>query len=141
MSSITIPGRKKTGNYRYSEDEALWHSANPAPSQAAMKPWKSDILSSLKKDIDQEYSAIQDCLDGKIEEPRTNIRTVKGIEYSESLYYFRFPEFFEEEIEKLQHCLGDDLRDTDIAWINNTKQLIKKYHAILFKNKTVNKAG
>ena len=70
-----------------------------------MPPSRNTLLAWLQEDITKEFDVIQDWLNGKndakTDEPRMNIEIVNGIQYDNQLFYFQFPEKFDEETAEL----------------------------------------
>jgi len=121
---------------RYAQEEARQKAEGKWTSAALKKQEKSEALSVYKEWFDEEYRAIQDYLNGKIKEPKITEKRGKYL-YSDPLLYFECPEIFEKHIAGLSDdkCLFGDLSDIELAWIESARQLIKKYHAIVYENK------
>jgi hypothetical protein len=103
--------------------EGKWQSA------AKAKAWKRDMLDLIKRQANEEFDAIQDYQNGKIDQPVTCMMK-RGKQIAEPLFYFENPEIFESEIANLDNCLGE-LTYADQAWINNTRKLIKMHRAVV----------
>ena len=110
---------------RATEEEELAKARGTWASAAKWTQSKTSALSTIKDDVNKEFNAIQDFLSGKISEPKT--------EYG-NCWYFEEPETFEKEIAALgdETQIHGDLSETDIAWIENTRLLISKYHGIVY---------
>ena len=100
-------------------------------SEANMKASKTTMLSIIKEQANKEFNALQDYLNGKIDEPKKT-RIIGNVVSEDNLLYFEYPAEFEKDIAGLENDLGD-LSDSDLAWIENTKNLIQKYHAVVYK--------
>jgi hypothetical protein len=78
--------------------------------------YKNEILPDIKEKFEKELSQYKDFLDGK-----------RGIYF----YYFSDPRLFELDIKDL---LSDDhpgkLSPADLAWIEDTRELVKKHNAV-----------
>ena len=125
-----VAGRK---NWTYASEESEWHTDHSDTTAARMKPFKAEMLSIIKTRVNREFNALQDYLSGKIKKPEI-VTVINEIEYPESLLFFENPEIFEEEVSALDDDLGE-LSETDLAWIKNTRELIRKYHVLVYENK------
>ena len=107
---------------RATEEEELAKVRGTWTSAAKWTQSKTSALSVIKDDVNKEFTAIQDFLSGKTDEVK-------------DLFYFRYPESFEKHIAALddETEIHGDLSDADLAWIENTRMLINKYHGIAFK--------
>ena len=111
---------------RATEEEELAKARGTWVSAAKWTQSKTSALSVIKDDVSKEFNAIQDFLSGKTSEPKTAYG---------NCWYFEELETFEKEIAALddETQIHGDLSETDIAWIENTRLLISKYHGIVYQ--------
>jgi len=111
---------------RATEEEELAKARGTWVSAAKQTQSKTSALSTIKDDVNKEFNAIQDFLSGKTSEPKTAYG---------NCWYFEELETFEKEIAALddETQIHGDLSETDIAWIENTRLLISKYHGIVYQ--------
>jgi hypothetical protein len=122
---------------RVAEEEARQTANGTWKSEARFTLSKSSWVAYIREKADKEFAAIQDYLSGKISEPK-KIYTFCNKRYENSLLYFEYPEDFEEDIADLydEKRTHGDLCEEDMAWIENTRLLIAKYHGIVYKGET-----
>ena len=130
MTTFTEQLERYNEALRQCENEERQRAAGTWTSAARSKANKREMLSLIKTAMVKEFTAAQDYLSGKIPEPKTE-RIIGGKVYKEELYYFAYPQMFEDDIKTLDDNFGE-LSDIDFAWIKNTRALIKKYYAILY---------
>jgi|GEM_PF-422520 len=120
---------------RITEEEELAKTRGTWTSAAKWTQSKTSALSIIKDEVSKEFSAIQDFLSGKTSEPKI---ITKMYQYEFDLCYFADPEYFETATAALddETSYHGDLYEEDIAWIENTRLLITKYHGIVYKGET-----
>jgi len=106
---------------------------------AKIPPGADTYFKWLQESINEEYNAIQAFLDGKmdkrLDEPRLYVEIKNGILYDGNpLTYFKFPNEFDEYVASLMEGNEEEFSDIEKAWIKNTKELLGKYHAQIYKN-------
>ena len=119
---------------RIAEEEAEQRECGTWVSKANFTLSKKAFFPSIKEKMNEYFNVLQSYLRGEIKEPAI-IHQIDERRYEcWPLYYFEFPEFFENDISTLDDCYGD-LSETDLAWIKNARELIRKYHAIVYEKK------
>ena len=106
-------------NWTYPCEEAMWW-ADHSQNQRDFEPPRRERFSFLQERFEGEFSQFIDFLKGKLEIPWR-------------LNYIEHPEDFDYDLTMLDKCWGDCLTFADLAWIKNTRELIKKYHVVLEK--------
>jgi hypothetical protein len=118
-------------SYTYPEEEAAWWADNPPRSQKNDKMcYHSKIFFEiLQNKFQNEFSQYRDFLDGKIISDSGKPMDA-GFYYDHwgkcELWYIKYPDEYEKYVEEIYKQLSE----TNQAWVNNTRLVIKKYHDI-----------
>ena len=110
-------------------DEVCIKNAHRYEARGRMLPERSAMYESLARDFSEEFSLFTDFLAGKYE--FREILHSKGSRCE--LYYLQWPDAFEQAVIALGTYPGELLPGDEI-WINNTRELIKKYYPVVREN-------
>ena len=110
-------------------DEVCIKNAHHYEARGRMLPERSAMFESLARDFSEEFSLFTDFLAGKYE-----FREILHSHGSRcELYFLERPDAFEYAVAALDTYPGELLPGDEI-WINNTRELIKKYYPIVRGN-------